>query len=78
MLGLMAWLLATSASVWPSGWARDTTSVPMIPVAPGLLSTTTGCPQAAVSFSPTRRATKSIAPPGEAGMMMVMVFRGKI
>ena len=43
--GLIAWLLATSASMWPSGAAVATACVPMVPVAPALLSITTGLPQ---------------------------------
>jgi len=77
MLGLMAWLLATRASMWPSGAALATASVPMMPVAPGLLSMTTAWPQASVSFCPTRRAVMSMAPPGDAGMTMVIDFFGK-
>ena len=78
MLGLIAWLLATSASMWPSGGAVATACVPITPVAPALLSMTTGLPHSSVILSPVRRATRSIAPPGEAGTMIVMLFDGKV
>jgi len=50
--------------------------VATIVFAPALFSTTTGLPSASVTFWPVRRATRSIAPPGEAGMMMVMRLHG--
>jgi hypothetical protein len=76
MLGWIAWLLATSTSMWPSGGLLATRSVPMMPVAPARLSMTTGWPQASVSFWPMRRAARSIAPPGEAGTTMVICLLG--
>ncbi|CFW03382.1 Uncharacterised protein [Bordetella pertussis] len=39
----------------------------MISLAPGLLSTTTGCPSSACSRWATARATTSVPPPGGYG-----------
>src|SRR5262245_11328044 len=39
---------------------------------------TTGLPQSLVILSPESRATRSIAPPGDAGTMIVMLFEGKL
>ena len=44
----------------------------MLPAAPALFSTTTGCPRLAVSCSVTRRAVKSVVPPGALGTISVM------
>src|SRR5262245_66451708 len=77
MLGLMAWLLATRASVWPSGAALATWSEPSMPAAPPLLSMFTGWLHAAVNLAPIRRAAKSIAPPGVAGTTIVSGLLGK-
>src|SRR5262245_18759596 len=77
MLGLMAWLLATRASVWPSGAALATWSEPSMPAAPPLLSMFTGWPQAAVNLAPIKRAARSIAPPGVAGTTIVSGLLGK-
>ena len=45
MLGLIECELDTSSSVWPSGAAFATASVPIVPVAPALLSMITALPQ---------------------------------
>src|ERR1700688_391624 len=45
-------------------------SVPMLPLAPGRLSTTTGCPQRSDSFCPTVRARMSMPVPGVKGTMI--------
>src|SRR6476661_2506905 len=50
--------------VRPSGGALATKSAPVLPPAPGLLSTITGWFQAPFSFSAIRRARMSGAPPG--------------
>src|SRR5688572_13196601 len=39
-------------------------SVPILPAAPGRLSMMTGCCQTSLSLGPTRRASKSVDPPG--------------
>jgi hypothetical protein len=72
----MAWLLATSASVCPSGTARATNSVPIAPVAPALFSMMTDLLHTSVIFCPLSRATRSMAPPGEAGTTIVMDLLG--
>ena len=52
------------SKVYPSALALATCADPIMPLAPGLLSTMTGCP----SFSPRRlpisRAVMSVPPPG--------------
>src|ERR1700724_678878 len=45
-------------------------SVPMLPLAPGRLSMTTGCPQRSDSFCPTVRARMSMPVPGVKGTMI--------
>jgi hypothetical protein len=60
-------------SVWPSGAARATTCVPILPLAPGLFSTTTGWFQRRWISSPMLRARMSGPVPGVNGTTMVMV-----
>src|SRR6187402_1872432 len=50
--------------------------MPIVPPAPGRFSTITGWPQAALSRSPTRRATTSVALPAVNGTMMWMAREG--
>ena len=57
-------LIAAKPSAWPSGAALATASMPMLPLAPALLSTTTLWPSAGTSRSASRRATLSATPPG--------------
>src|SRR6476620_6390053 len=52
-----------TTSVWPSGALLATKSAPMLPPAPGLLSTVIGWPSEA-HFSARMRASVSGAPPG--------------
>src|SRR5437588_361371 len=54
-------------SVWPSGGAFATYSPPMICVAPGRFSTTTGWPHTSASRLAMERESASVAPPGAAG-----------
>ena len=67
-------LLATVAAVkltsrvWPSGAARATSAVATMPVAPGLLSTTTLVPSSLLSHSAMNRLKMSAPPPGPLGM----------
>ena len=63
-LPLVTKVLAIINSVCPSGAARAATWVPMLPLAPGLLSTTTGWPQCLVSSAPSARARMSMPVPG--------------
>src|SRR3954471_12713309 len=48
----------------------------MLPVAPGLFSTMTACPQLSESFWPTARARMSEVPPGGYGTMILIGFVG--
>src|ERR1051325_7690248 len=50
-------------SVWPSGAARTTASVPIFPLAPGRFSTMKGCPNRSDNHWPITRATMSDTPP---------------
>ena len=76
--GLPAWYpLYCSSSVCPSGWARTTALIAMLPFAPGRFSTTTGWPSAACSPSWNSRAAKSVPPPGGFGTITVMGRLGK-
>src|SRR2546421_8012947 len=59
--------IAPMTSVWPSAALLATKSAPMLPPAPGLFSTTTGCPRACCSFGAIRRAERSTGPPGAYG-----------
>ena len=54
--------IATS-SVWPSGDARTTNSVPILALAPGRFSITNGCTRRSESHWPSKRATISGEPP---------------
>jgi hypothetical protein len=56
--------------VWPSGWALATVSMPSMPPAPALFSTTTGWPQRSFSLSPSRRTMMSSELPAGAGTTM--------
>src|SRR5687767_13565889 len=49
----------------------------MLPVAPGLFSTTTGCLYSSESFWPTARARMSEVPPGGYGTMILRGFEGQ-
>src|SRR5256885_5767801 len=55
-----------SAAAWATAWA------PMLPLAPGRFSTTTGWPRRCCSCSPRRRASRSVPPPGGNVTTMVM------
>src|SRR5688500_8125645 len=60
------------SSVWPSGGVLAAISAPILPPAPGRLSTTACWPHASVSFWPTMRESRSAAPPGGKGTMIRM------
>ena len=62
VLGFTANEAEVTSSVWPSAGARATISAPMLPLAPGRLSTTNGWPSWLDSCWPTMRATESGAP----------------
>ncbi len=63
-------------SVYPSGAARATSAAPMVAPAPGLLSTTIGCPSFSVSNGPNWRATTSLDPPGGKVTTILMALVG--
>jgi hypothetical protein len=60
-------VFAVISSVLPSGAARDTNSVPIMPDAPGRFSTTMVTPCALLMCSAMRRATTSVLAPGGTG-----------
>ena len=62
--GVMVKVFTVTISVWPSGGAFATKSVPMLPLAPALFSTTTGWPHLSESFGAMTRARMSIPLPG--------------
>jgi hypothetical protein len=62
--------------VWPSGGARATTSVPIVPDAPVRLSITTCWPRFSESLAPVRRARMSTLPPGAKGTIQRIGFVG--
>jgi hypothetical protein len=79
MLGLIACEPTYDiSSVWPSGGAFATRSMPMLPPAPARLSTTTAWPHFSDSFWPTIRASASDAPPGACGTTRRTGLVGKV
>src|SRR3954469_21409364 len=62
--------------VYPSGADFAVSSVPTMPAAPGLFSTTTACPHASCSFCAIIRVPMSVPPPGGKGTTMRMGFDG--
>src|SRR4051812_22218783 len=58
-----------SSTVCPSRGALATRSLPIVPDAPGLFSTTTVCRHDSCSLVATRRASVSVAPPAGYGTM---------
>jgi hypothetical protein len=64
------------SSVYPSGVPLATARAPIMPLAPGLLSTMTFCFSDARNSSASRRAIVSTPPPAENGTTMVIVRPG--
>src|SRR2546425_7481131 len=64
-------------SMWPSGGAFTTRSTPMLPFAPGRLSTTNGPPKVLLKSSASARDRKSTEPPGGLVAMMRTVRLGQ-
>jgi len=56
--------------VWPSGCELTTSWMPMMPLAPGRLSTTTCCPRRSESLAETMRPMTSVLPPAGSPMTM--------
>ena len=73
----MTSVLTDDISVWPSGLARATCWLPMLPLAPTTFSTTTGWPSLAVSFSATNRAMMSGPVPGVKGTTIFTGWSGQ-
>ena len=67
----MVKVFTVTISVWPSGGAFATKSVPMLPLAPALFSTTTAWPHFSESFGAMTRARMSMPVPGEKGTISV-------
>src|SRR6266568_8423277 len=63
--------------MWPSAGALTTKSTPMLPFAPGRLSTTNGAPKVLLKSSASARARKSTDPPGGLVAMMRTVWLGQ-
>src|SRR5260221_3571793 len=64
-------------SMWPSAGALTTRSTPMLPFAPGRLSTTKGTPKFLLKSSASTRASRSTDPPGGLVAMMRTVWLGQ-
>src|SRR5436190_746038 len=64
------------SSMWPSGVALATCSVPIRPLAPGRFSITIVCPHIALSLGASVRASVSAPPAGGNGTTMVTVRLG--
>ena len=58
------WVVMPTSTVWPSGADRATISLPIMPLAPALFSTTTFWPQLSCRRAASNRPTRSVAPPG--------------
>src|SRR5215470_18910736 len=65
-------------SVEPSGAAFADACAPMMVLAPGRFSITTGCPQSWLMVWPIRRATMSLGPPAGKGTMIRIGRLGKL
>ena len=76
ILGAMVMVLMAISNVCPSGAALATASAPMLPLAPGLLSTTTACFQRSLSLGAMMRAMMSLPLPGVKGTTRVTVRSG--
>src|SRR5207247_9013102 len=63
--------------MWPSAGAFTTRSTPMLPFAPGRLSTTNGAPKVLLKSSASARERKSTDPPGGLVAMMRTVWLGQ-
>src|SRR3989304_5633030 len=64
------------SSVWPSGSALLAISAPIMPLAPGRLSTITFLPHMSPRRFATARAMTSVEPPGEYGRISWMFLDG--
>ena len=73
----MTSVLTEDIRVSPSGLARATCWLPILPEAPATLSTTTGWPSLGDSFSATKRAMMSGPVPGVKGTTMRTGWSGQ-
>ena len=73
---LVDWLDEIIVSVYPSGGDFAAISTPIVPFAPGRLSTITGWPQACVNFCAIARAVRSVPPPATKGTIKRMGLEG--
>jgi hypothetical protein len=73
---LLAKVSKVTSSVWPSGGDSATCCVPTMPPEVTRFSTMKGWPSASESWVESRRATRSLAPPGLAGTTMRTGFVG--
>src|SRR5439155_25068588 len=69
---------AAPTRVYPSGAAMAASAVPRFPPAPGLFSTTIGCPSMVAILLKRTRLTTSLALPPANGMITVMSRVGKL
>src|SRR5262252_9899269 len=65
-------------SVWPSPCARAASAAAILLPAPGLFSTTTGCPSTVLRCSANNRAERSALPPAGNGTRMAIVLLGQV
>ena len=73
----MTSVLTEDIRVRPSGLARATCWLPILPEAPATFSTTTGWPSLGDSFSATKRAMMSGPVPGVKGTTMRIGWSGQ-
>src|SRR6218665_444703 len=72
-----SWLCSVMSSVWPSAAERATYSAAIIPMAPGLFSTTTGAPPMLIFRNPaSARAVASLDYPGDCSAISRMGLDG--
>ena len=76
-LAFITSVLTEDIRVSPSGLARATCWLPILPEAPATLSTTTGWPSLGDSFSDTKRAMMSGPVPGVNGTTMRTGWSGQ-
>ena len=72
VIGVVVCVDGLNSSVYPSGLALATALPPIVPPAPGRLSTTKVWPICSVNFCASIRPTTSSVPPGGNGMIMVI------
>src|SRR3954470_17056325 len=70
--------VAAITSMWPSAGARATWPTPILPLAPGRLSTTTDCFHVLESGVDRMRASVSAPPAGGNGTTTVTVREGNV